>query len=120
MDEVAAAIADPVRREILEMLHSARLTASEIAERFEISRPAVSRHLRVLRESGLVRDEPVGRQRFYALNAEPLAELAGWIARFERPAGWTQRLDALETEIYRTRRERRQPPEDRTTRENTA
>ncbi|MEV0027530.1 metalloregulator ArsR/SmtB family transcription factor [Nocardia sp. NPDC050793] len=120
MDEVAAAIADPIRREILEMLHGARLTAGAIAERFEISRPAVSRHLRVLRESGLVHDELVGRQRFYILDAEPLAALGAWIARFDRPVGWAHRLDALDTEIYRTRRERKQPPGDGTTRENTA
>ena len=62
MDDVAAAIADPVRRDILVMLREQRLPAGQIAGRFMISRPAVSRHLRVLRESGLVRDTLVGRQ----------------------------------------------------------
>lgn len=111
---MAGAIADPVRREILEMLRAdARLSAGQIAERFAISRPAVSRHLRVLRESGLVRDELVGRQRFYVLDAARLTPLARWLAGFggvaadERPTGWEHRLDALETEVYRTRRERR-------------
>jgi DNA-binding transcriptional ArsR family regulator len=56
VDEVAAAIADPVRRDILVMLREQRLAAGKIADRFVISRPAVSRHLRVLRDSGLVRD----------------------------------------------------------------
>ncbi|GAA1350124.1 metalloregulator ArsR/SmtB family transcription factor [Saccharothrix algeriensis] len=127
MDEVAAAIADPVRRRILELLRDSRLPAGEIAARFDISRPAVSRHLRVLRESGLVRDELVGRQRFYALDPAPLDGLASWLARLTRPAdltpadrspadrspaGWTpadwaHRLDALETEVHRTRRDRR-------------
>ncbi|RKT56502.1 metalloregulator ArsR/SmtB family transcription factor [Saccharothrix australiensis] len=107
MDEVARAIADPVRREILEMLHASRLSAGEVAARFDISRPAVSRHLKVLRDSGLVRDELVGRRRFYVLDPEPLAGLVGWLARVTRPAGWEHRLDALETEVYRTRRERR-------------
>ncbi|MFD0201607.1 MULTISPECIES: metalloregulator ArsR/SmtB family transcription factor [Saccharothrix] len=111
MDEVAGAIADPVRREILEMLRAdARLSAGQIAERFEISRPAVSRHLRVLRESGLVRDELVGRQRFYVLDASRFAPLARWLASFDaptEPSAWTHRLDALETEVYRTRRDRR-------------
>ena len=60
---MAAAIADPVRRDILVMLRDQRLAAGQIADRFAISRPAVSRHLRVLRESGLVRDTLVGRQR---------------------------------------------------------
>ncbi|MEU4767442.1 metalloregulator ArsR/SmtB family transcription factor [Actinosynnema sp. NPDC023794] len=124
MDEVAGAIADRVRREILEMLRAdARLSAGQIAERFAISRPAVSRHLRVLRESGLVRDELVGRQRFYVLDASRLTPLARWLADFgvlDRPLGWAHRLDALETEVYRTRRERRAdrpgvdgPPADR-------
>ncbi|GAB2957395.1 metalloregulator ArsR/SmtB family transcription factor [Saccharothrix stipae] len=108
MDEVAGAIADPVRREILEMLRGdARLSAGQIAERFAISRPAVSRHLRVLRESGLVRDELVGRQRFYVLDASRLTPLARWLAGFDRPSGWAHHLDALETEVHRTRRERR-------------
>lgn len=105
---MAGAIADPVRRRILEMLRDdGRLSAGQIAERFAISRPAVSRHLRVLRESGLVRDELVGRQRFYLLDAARLAPLARWLAGFDRPSGWEHRLDALETEVYRTRRERR-------------
>ncbi|MEU8898276.1 metalloregulator ArsR/SmtB family transcription factor [Nocardia sp. NPDC048505] len=119
MDEVAGAIADPVRREILEMLDGQRLTAGDIAQRFEISRPAISRHLRVLRESGLVSAELVGRERYYALRTEPLAEIADWIARFGRTA-WEHRFDALETEVYRTRRERRTTADPTTTKENTA
>ncbi|WP_280365061.1 metalloregulator ArsR/SmtB family transcription factor [Nocardia wallacei] len=107
MDEVAGAIADPVRRRILELLREDRLTAGAIAEHFDISRPAVSRHLRVLRESGLVHDELVGRQRYYLLDAAPLAEIADWITSFAARPGWVQHLDALETEVYRTRRERR-------------
>lgn len=110
MDEVAGAIADPVRRDILVMLREGPLSAGEIADRFEVSRPAVSRHLRVLRASGLVHDTPVGRQRLYELDPDRLAELAGWLAQFARPAGWQHRLDALETEVHRTRRERRARP----------
>ncbi|MEV6319446.1 metalloregulator ArsR/SmtB family transcription factor [Streptomyces sp. NPDC051776] len=106
MDDVTDAIADPVRREILAMLRGTSLTVNEIARRFTISRPAISRHLRVLRESGLVRDEVRGRQRFYTLDPAPLAELADWIGRISAPAGWEHRLDALETEVRRTRRER--------------
>ena len=106
MDEVASAIADPVRREILLMLRDEPLSAGQIADRFAISRPAVSRHLRVLREAGLVHDTADGRRRVYTLVVEPLDELAGWLGRMLRPAGWQHRLDALETEVYRTRRER--------------
>jgi DNA-binding transcriptional ArsR family regulator len=107
MDDVAGAIADPVRREILLMLRDEPLSAGQIAARFEISRPAVSRHLRVLRESGLVRDAADGRRRVYTLNTAPLDELAGWLGRLTRPSGWQHHFDALETEVYRTRRERR-------------
>ncbi len=104
---MAGAIADPVRREILVMLREGRRSAGEIAGHFQITRPAVSRHLRVLRRSGLVRDELVGRQRLYELDAAQFAQLAGWLAQFAPPLGWEHRLDALETEVYRTRRERR-------------
>ncbi|MFD5315725.1 metalloregulator ArsR/SmtB family transcription factor [Streptomyces sp. NPDC127098] len=110
MDELSAvadAVADPVRREILVMLRHAPLTAGDIAARFTISRPAVSRHLRVLRESGLVRDEQVGRHRRYSLAPSRLGRLATWLAQFEaeRP-DWSQRLAALDTEVHRTRRDR--------------
>ncbi|MEU4422389.1 metalloregulator ArsR/SmtB family transcription factor [Actinoplanes sp. NPDC024001] len=108
MDEVAAAIADPVRRAILEMLREQSLPARRIAERFPISRPAVSRHLRVLRESGLVHDVPTGRERHYHLDPSRFGELSAWLAGFtSRAAAWEQRLDALETEVHRTRRDRR-------------
>lgn len=109
MEQTAAAIADPVRRHILEMLREGELPARRIAERFPISRPAVSRHLRVLRESGLVHDTLVGRERMYRLDTAPLNELAEWISGFAAPAAgfWNQRLDALETEVHRTRRDRR-------------
>jgi DNA-binding transcriptional ArsR family regulator len=70
-----------------------------------ISRPAVSRHLRVLRQCGLVVDEARGRERVYRLDVAPLAELDTWLSQFR--SGWEARLDALETEVYRTRRDRR-------------
>lgn len=117
---MAAAIADPVRRDILVMLREQRLPAGQIAARFAISRPAVSRHLRVLRESGLVRDTLVGRQRFYELDASRLDGLIEWLDQFTRAAGWQRRLDALETEVYRTRRQRRQHGTTDQQQENTA
>ncbi|GAA3207696.1 metalloregulator ArsR/SmtB family transcription factor [Actinocorallia longicatena] len=107
MDEVVQAIADPVRREILVLLRGGSLPAGAIAERFAISRPAVSRHLRVLRTGGLVSDELVGRRRVYSLRTEGLGELTGWLAELTRPAGWAHHLDALDTEVRRTTRERR-------------
>ncbi|MEV4516632.1 metalloregulator ArsR/SmtB family transcription factor [Dactylosporangium sp. NPDC049525] len=111
MDDVAEAIADPARREILVLLRggprSAGHIAAQIGDRFGISRPAVSRHLRVLRECGLVRDTLQGRHRHYDLDATRLGELTGWLAQFAAPSIWEQRMDALETEVHRTRRDRR-------------
>ena len=117
---MAAAIADPVRRDILVMLREQRLPAGQIASRFMISRPAVSRHLRVLRESGLVRDTLIGRQRFYELDASQFAGLIEWLDQFIRAASWQHRLDVLETEVYRARRERRQHGTTDQRQENTA
>lgn len=109
---MAAAIADPVRREILLMLRDESLSAGQVAERFEISRPAVSRHLRVLREAGLVRDAADGRRRVYTLVTAPLEGLSEWLGRLTAPRGWEHRLDALETEVHRARRDRRRPSEE--------
>ncbi len=105
---VAAAISDPVRRDILMLLRERVMSAGEIADCFDISRPAVSRHLRVLRECGLVVDEVRGRERLYRLDTAPLAPLEAWLAQLRDR--WSGPLDALETEVYRTRRERRASP----------
>jgi DNA-binding transcriptional ArsR family regulator len=86
----AAAIADPIRRRLLELVRDDELPAGALAERFDVSRPAVSRHLRVLREAGLVVERREGRQRFYRANPEPLAELRDWLDRY-----WAGRLSAL-------------------------
>lgn len=103
--DVAYAIADPVRRDILLLLRESVMSAGEIAACFDISRPAVSRHLRVLRECGLVVGESQGRERLYRLDTAPLAPLEAWLAALHDR--WSGPLDALETEVYRTRRERR-------------
>ncbi|PRX50340.1 regulatory ArsR family protein [Prauserella shujinwangii] len=119
----AAAVADPVRRDILVLLREGPRAAGEIAERFPVSRPAISRHLRVLRESGLVHAELTGRQRVYTLDPGPLRELAAWLAQFESSNTWDQRLDALETEVHRARRDRarqRRPERRDDSEENTA
>jgi DNA-binding transcriptional ArsR family regulator len=97
------ALADDTRRHILDLLRDGERTAGEVAAVFPISRPAVSRHLRVLRESGLARVRIDGRRRVYTLRAEPLAELDSWLMPYRR--FWAQRLDALDTEVRRgTRR----------------
>ncbi len=88
--EAAAAIADPIRRRVLELVRDGEMPAGELAEQFEVSRPAVSRHLRVLREAGLVRERRVGRLRVYRADPAPLGELRDWLERY-----WDDRLEAL-------------------------
>ena len=88
--EAAAAIADPIRRRVLELVRDRELPAGELAEQFDVSRPAVSRHLRVLREAGLVSERRVGRLRLYRADPEPLAELRDWLERY-----WDDRLVSL-------------------------
>src|SRR4051812_50061113 len=69
--EALAALADPVRRELVDLLAGGELAAGELARRFPVSRPAISRHLRVLREAGLVTARTGGRRRLFALDARP-------------------------------------------------
>jgi DNA-binding transcriptional ArsR family regulator len=100
--DVLAALADDTRRRVVELLAERPRPAGELAAQFAISQPAVSRHLRVLRDCGLVRAEVAGQQRVYHLEAAPLVELDEWLAHLR--AFWSQRLDALETELARGRR----------------
>lgn len=90
MEATAAAIADPTRRRVLELVRDRELAAGEIASAFEISRPAVSRHLRVLREAGLVNERRDGRRRLYRTDPTPLGELSAWLDAY-----WSSRLAAL-------------------------
>jgi DNA-binding transcriptional ArsR family regulator len=91
--DVFAALANPVRRQLLEILTGQPLSAGELSDRFELSRPAVAEHLKVLRDAGLVADEAQGRRRIYRLTAEPLAELGAWLSPFEQ--FWRARLAVL-------------------------
>jgi DNA-binding transcriptional ArsR family regulator len=100
------ALADPTRRRIVELLATADLNAGELASNFDVSRPAVSRHLRVLRRHGLVRARIQGQQRVYSLDPAPLEELDEWLAHHR--AFWANRLDALDTQIRRARRARKE------------
>ena len=92
--EALAALADPTRIRIVEELVAGPMTANEVVSLFSISQPSISRHLRILREAGLVSAEPVGRQRLYHLDPQPLAEIDVWLARFRQ--FWSDKLDALE------------------------
>jgi DNA-binding transcriptional ArsR family regulator len=103
--DALTALADPTRRRIVELLGQGERSAGELGRQFAISQPGMSRHLRVLRESGLVRVREDGRRRVYELEPGPFAELDAWLEPFR--AAWAQRLDALDTEIRRGRSDRR-------------
>lgn len=113
-------LSDPVRRRILELLADGEQAAGEIGQvvqaEFGISQPAVSQHLRVLRDNGFTRVRAEGTRRLYAINPAPLRQVDQWLARYRR--FWTQHLDALEAELALS-----QPPdpaEDRNPSEGSA
>ncbi|MEV4182449.1 metalloregulator ArsR/SmtB family transcription factor [Streptosporangium canum] len=103
-------LGDPVRRRILELLADGEQAAGAVSEviraEFGISPPAVSQHLRVLRESGFATVRPDGTRRLYAVEAAPLQEVDIWLEQFRQ--FWSRRLDALATELVRGKRERRE------------
>lgn len=92
-DDVFGALANPVRRKLLELLRDGPQAVNELVGQFDLGRPAISEHLQVLRQSGLVREEPRGRQRFYHLEPTPLAEVDDWLHPFEHY--WRGNLRAL-------------------------
>jgi DNA-binding transcriptional ArsR family regulator len=105
VEAVLRALADESRRTVLEALTAGPATAGELAALLPIARPGVSRHLRVLREAGLVEVRQEAQRRIYGLRPEPLAEVDEWLNQYR--ALWEQRLDALHTEVARGKRERR-------------
>jgi DNA-binding transcriptional ArsR family regulator len=105
VESVLRALADDSRRTVLEKLACGPATVGELAALLPIARPGVSRHLRVLREAGLVEVRQQAQRRVYSLRPEPLAEVDEWLGRYR--ALWEQRLDALHTEVARAKRERR-------------
>lgn len=113
-------LGDPVRRRILELLLARERSAGDVTDvvraEFGISQPAVSQHLRVLRENGFARVRPEGTRRLYAVEPAPLRDVDQWLQPFR--AYWDQRLDALGTELARGRRDRRTRPTTATTQED--
>jgi DNA-binding transcriptional ArsR family regulator len=92
-----SALADPSRRRILDLLRGRERSVGELVERLELSQPGVSKHLRVLREAGLVGVRAEGKLRWYGLRAEPLADVATWLEPYR--AHWNATLDALERHL---------------------
>lgn len=92
--DVFTALANPARREVLRLLRDGGPhPVARLAEQFDMARPSLSEHLRLLKDAGLVTERRSGRQRLYALRAEPLRELAGWLAPYEK--FWQDRLAGL-------------------------
>jgi len=91
------ALAEPHRRQILDLLRDGERPAGELVARLPISQPGVSKHLKVLREAGLVTVRADGKRRLYTLRAEPLAEVDAWLAHYR--AFWSERLDDLERHL---------------------
>ena len=95
-----AALADPSRRHILDLLLGGERSVNDLVMRLRLSQPGVSKHLRVLREAGLVDVRPEGRKRWYRLRPEPLAEVDEWLEPYR--AHWSGRLGALERHLEET------------------
>ena len=105
MDAVLQALAEPSRRTVLEILRDHPATAGELADALPIARPGVSRHLRVLREAGLVTVRQDAQRRVYSLRPDAFVELDEWLENYRRL--WEHRLDALHTEIGRGNRRKK-------------
>lgn len=95
--DIFRAIADPTRREILALLSEGAMTVGDVADRFDMTRTAVAKHLRVLSDGGLISVEARGRERLNRLNALPLRQVADWVSRFD--AFWDDKLNKLKEEV---------------------
>jgi len=93
VDGVFSALADANRRQILTMLASNKMSVNSIAQSFPISRPAISRHLKILQRTNLVVPEQNGRERYYTLNPEPLKEVKKWLMFYDK--FWNKKLNRL-------------------------
>lgn len=105
VDAVLHALSDGSRRTVLEALSQGEATVGALAALLPIARPGVSRHLRVLRDAGLVEVRQEAQWRVYSLRPEPLAEVDDWLGRYR--SLWEQRLNALHTEVARGKKQRR-------------
>ncbi len=98
--DVFQAIADPNRRAILTLLSIQELTLNGVADKFEISRPAISRHMKILAECGLVKIERRGRERYCHVRMRGLNEVSTWVDQYK--VFWEEKLDALEDHLNKT------------------
>ena len=111
METIFEIVVEPNRRRILDLLRAGPRPVGEIGEMLGLSQPAVSKHLRVLKEAGLVVVQPDAQRRLYQLRSEPLSELDEWLAPYRRL--WAERLDALERHLDTMPDEPEDPEPDR-------
>jgi DNA-binding transcriptional ArsR family regulator len=106
--DVFQAIADPTRREIIELVSRQSLNLNGIASNFEVSRPAISQHIKILTECGLIVIKKQGRERYCEARLQPLSEVSEWVERYRK--SWAERFEALDQvvdELKRMRTKRR-------------
>jgi DNA-binding transcriptional ArsR family regulator len=104
------AVAEPRRRQILDLLHAGEQSVNELVKRLDLAQPLVSKHLRVLREVGLVEVREHGRQRMYRLNADPLRPIHDWVRRYEQE--WSSRFERLDAVLDELKTLERQDDSD--------
>ena len=102
--DVFQAIADPVRRDIIDLLVKDELTVNAIADQFDISRPAISKHIKILNECDLVVIHQNGRERYCKIKPESLFEIADWVGNYRKL--WEDKLDSFETYLMKLKDER--------------
>lgn len=110
--DVFQAIADPTRREIINMIAHQSLNLNSVAERFHISRPAISKHIKILSECGLIQIEQKGRERHCVARLDKLAEVNKWVEQYRQ--FWTEKLDALEVYLEQVQKPKANKPKRRT------
>jgi DNA-binding transcriptional ArsR family regulator len=103
--DVFQAIADPTRREIIDLLAKQPMNLNSIAEHFDITRPAISNHIRILNECGIIVIEQVGRQRVCKIQPDHLKHVSDWIGRYE--GLWEQKIESFEKYLYQLKSKRK-------------
>lgn len=103
--DVFQAIADPTRREIIDLLAQQSMNLNAIAEHFDITRPAISNHIRILNECGIIVIEQVGRERFCKIQPDQLKQVSDWIGKYEDL--WIQKIESFEKYLYQLKSKRK-------------
>lgn len=109
--DVFQAIADPIRRDIIGLLANEVLTVNAVADNFSVSRPAVSKHLRILRECGIVNITKHGRERYCSIEPRSLQPVASWVEQYRQL--WEEKLDAFEQYLTELQTKNNEPNENR-------